>query len=141
VAEAIRIDGLAQFSRNLRKLDSDLPKALRVALNDVAGLVITDARPQIPRRTGRAQASVKPRSTRTAVRVAAGGTRAPYYPWLDFGGRVGPRKSVRRAFLEEGRYLYRSYFRMKAAGDLQEALESALLRVARQAGLEVTRGG
>ncbi len=136
--DAIRVDGLAAFSRNLRRLDSNLPKALRVALNGVADVVVHDARPRVPRRTGRAQASIKAASTRTAVRVSAGGSKAPHFPWLDFGGRVGRHRSVTRAFLKEGRYLYPAYFRQRDSGEIQTAMTRALRGVARQAGLEVT---
>jgi len=137
MAEAIRIDGLAEFSRNLRKLDSDLPKALRVALNDAANVVVDYARPRVPSRSGRAQRSIRARSTRTAARVTSGGARAPYFPWLDFGGRVGRHKSVRRAFLKEGRYLYAAYFAKRSSGEFQRVMTAALLDVVRQAGIEV----
>jgi len=135
MADAIRVDGLAQFSRNLRKLNADLPKALRIALNDAANVVVDYARPRVPRRTGRAQSTIKARSTRTAVRVVAGGRRAPYFPWLDFGGRVGRRKSVRRAFYAEGRYLWVG-LRVKRP-EFEAALTKALLDAARSAGVEV----
>src|SRR6266516_6672861 len=101
MAEAIRIDGLAEFTRNLRKLDAEVPKALRVALNGCAEIVLGYARPRVPSRSGRAASTLRARSTRTAVRVSAGGRRAPYYPWLDFGGRVGRHKKTRRAFIRE----------------------------------------
>lgn len=137
MVNVIRIDGLAEFSRNLRKLDSDLPKVLRIALNEGADLVVHEATPPIPKRTGRAARSVKARSTRTAVRVVAGGKRAPYYPWLDFGGRVGPSRSVVRPFRKEGRYLYAGYFRLSSSGEFQEVLSRALIGVAAQAGVAV----
>lgn len=138
---AIRIDGLAQFSRSLKKLDSDLPKSLRLALNEAAQLVIDDARPKVPRLTGRARASIKVASTRTAVRVRAGGPRAPYFAWLDWGGRVGRKRSIHRPFIkDEGRYLYKSYFGLKKSGDFERVLSRALVGVAKQAGLEVTHG-
>jgi hypothetical protein len=136
--EPIRIHGLAEFRRDLRKLDRELPKALRIALNEAANIVVDDARPRIPRRTGRAAATLKAKSTGTAVRVAAGSTRAPYYPWLDWGGRVGRRKSVQRAFLKEGRYIYPSYHRNQDR--FEEVLSKALTDVATQAGLDVDRG-
>lgn len=136
MADPIRIEGLAEFSRNLKKLDADLPKALRVALNKSADIVVGAARPRIPKRSGRAQASVKARSTRTAVRVVGGSKRVPYYPWLDFGGAVGRNKSVRRAFLKDGRYIYRAYF--DNSDEFGRVLEAALLDVAREAGVEVT---
>lgn len=136
--DAIRIEGLREFNRQLKTLDADLPKALRIALNQAADLVIGEARPRIPTLTGRARASLKPRSTRTAVRVQAGGRRAPYYPWLDFGGRVGRNRSIVRPFRREGRYLYDSYFDLRDSGRFQDVLAAALVDVARQAGLEVT---
>lgn len=138
MTEPIRVDGLAQFSRDLKRLDAELPKALRVALNDAADLVVGRARPRVPTRSGRAARSMRARSTRTKVRVSAGGARAAYYPWLDFGGRVGRRKSVVRPFLKEGRYLYKGYFELAGTGEFQETLTDALLDVARQAGIEVT---
>lgn len=134
---AIRIEGLSEFVRNLRKLDRDLPKALRIAMNDAARLVVDDARPHVPRRSGKAAGSIRVASTPTAVRVKAGGAKAPYYPWLDYGGRVGRRKATRRAFFKEGRYLYPAYFRKRDSGQIQAALQRALLGVTRQAGIVV----
>jgi hypothetical protein len=136
VTAPIRVEGLAEFSRNLKKLNGDLPKALRIALNEAADIVVKGARPKVPRRSGRAAASVKARSTRTSSRVVGGSNRVPYYPWLDFGGRVGKGKSVRRPFLKEGRYIYASYF--ANTDEYGKVLEEALLEVARQAGVEVT---
>lgn len=137
MTDAIKIDGLAKFSRDLRKLDSELPKALRIALNEAADLVATGAKARVPKRTGKAASTIKPASTRTAVRVKAGGKRAPYYPWLDFGGRVGKRRSVKRPFIKEGRYLYAVYFDLRDSGRIQQVLTRALLDVARQSGVEV----
>ena len=134
---AIRIEGLAEFVRNLRKLDRELPKALRIAMNQAAQLVVDDASPHVPTRSGRAVRSIKTVSTPTSVRVKAGGARAPYFPWLDYGGRVGRRKATRRAFLKEGRYLYPAYFRKRDSGQIQAILNRALLDVAAQAGVAV----
>ena len=135
MADLIKIDGLAAFSRNLRKLDKDLPKALRLAINEATGIVVQEAARRVPVRTGKAKASVKAMSTRTASRIAGGSNRVPYFAWLDFGGRTGRRKSVQRAFLKEGRYLYAAYFDKR--DEFDETLSRALLRVARQAGVEV----
>lgn len=134
---AVTIDGLADFVRNLGKLNSDLPKAVRVAMNEAASLVVDRAQPQVPKRTGRAARSIKARSTRTAVRVVEGGPRAEYMPWLDYGGRVGRRKATRRRFIADGRYLYPSYEIERASGRFEEVMSRALLDVAAQAGIEV----
>lgn len=135
---AVRIEGLREFQRGLKQLGPDLPKALRMALNDAADVVVADARPRVPRRTGRAQRSVKAQSTQTSARVVGGGTRAKHYPFLDFGGRVGRNRSVRRPFLPKGRYIYNAYFKAKASGEFEKALQRGLVKVAGQAGIEVS---
>src|SRR5262245_31891611 len=132
MAEAIKIDGLGVFVRNLKVIDRDLPKTLRVGLNQAADVITDYARPPIPNRSGRAARSLKARSTQNAVRISAGGNRAPYYPWLDFGGHVGRGKSVKRTFLKDGRYIYAGYFAKK--NQFAELLEKALLDSVRAAG-------
>lgn len=136
--DPIRIDGLAQFGRNLRTINADLPKAIRLAGNEAANLIVDDARPRVPTgpgKGGHAKSSIKARSTRTAARVSEGGKRFPYMPWLDFGGRVGPGGSVRRPFIKEGRYIWRSF--ADNSERVRERLEAALVDVARQSGVEV----
>lgn len=135
VIEPIQVEGLKQFQKNLRTLDGELPKALRLAFNDAADLVVGQAKPKIPSVTGRAKRSVKARSTRTAVRIQGGGKKVPWYPWLDFGGRVGRNKSVRRPFKKDGRYIYDAYFRNR--DEFADILTRNLIDVARQAGVEV----
>jgi hypothetical protein len=136
MADAVRIDGLNEFVRNLKRLDAEVPKALRVALNDAAEIVLGYARARVPKRSGRAAASLKARSTRTAVRVAAGGRKAPYYPWLDFGGRVGRRKQTKRPFIGDGRYIYPALSAKR--GEFEAAVTRALLGAAESAGIEVS---
>lgn len=136
--EPIKVEGLADFSRNLRKLDSDLPKVLRLAHNQSAQIVVDWAAPRVPRKTGRAAGTLKARSTRTESRVQGGSARAPHYAWLDFGGRVGRKKSVKRPFIKGGRYIYPGLGANRA--EVEETLLRSLLDVARQAGVEVTDG-
>lgn len=136
--EPIRIEGLKELSRSLRQVSSDLPKGLRLAANDAANLVVNDARPRIPTgpgKGGHAASSLKAASTRTAARVQGGGTRFPYYPWLDFGGKVGRGKKTVRPFLKTGRYLWKSYADNR--DKVEQALSDGLSQVVRDAGLEV----
>lgn len=132
----VEVEGLAEFRRALRRVSSDAAKTLRVALNSVADLIITEARQEIPRRTGAAAASLKAASTGTTIRIRVGGRKAPYYPWLDFGGKTGKSKSVVRRFYSEGRYLYPTLRRERDRFD--ERLETALQGTADAAGLERT---
>lgn len=133
--QVIDVKGLAEFNRGLRKLSSEAPKGLRLALNSAADLLIDRVKPQIPRRSGAAANSLKAKSTRTSARVSVGGTKAPYYPWLDFGGATGPRKSVVRPFYKEGRYLYPTLAKVRP--EIADQLAKALAGVAKAAGLEV----
>ncbi|MEU7817058.1 hypothetical protein [Pseudonocardia sp. NPDC049154] len=134
----IRVEGLREFNRNLRRMDKDLPKGLRLAGNEAAKIVVDEAKPRVPigpGRGGHAASSIKAASTRTAARVSAGGKRFPYYPWLDFGGRVGPNKSVRRPFLKKGRYIWAAFDDRR--DDVEQVLNTELVNVARSAGIGV----
>jgi hypothetical protein len=140
VAEIGRIEvrGLREFNRVLRRIDRDAPKGLRLAGNKAAQLVVDTAQPRVPTgpgRGGHAKSSIKAASTRTAARIRAGGKRYPYYPWLDFGGRVGRNRSVRRPFLKEGRYIWKSYADERAR--VEGILRDELTDLARSSGAGV----
>lgn len=139
MTDAVKIEGLREFTRGLKEMDRELPKALRLAFNSAADVIVADARGRVPSRTGRARGSIVARSTQTKARVEGGGRKAPYYPWLDFGGSVGRRRSVKRPFLgRTGRYIYTAYFRRRDSGEFQDLLMDGIKRVAHDAGIEVT---
>lgn len=132
----IEVAGLREFQRSLRQMDADLPKQIRVVLNASGEIVVKYAQPKIPSKSGRARASMKLRSSQREARLAAGGRRAPYYPWLDFGGSVGPNDSVQRPFITIGRYVYPTLRDHNA--EIQDAMAEGLQRLATDAGLEMT---
>lgn len=132
----VEVVGLAQLSRGLRKLDSEAPKQLRIALNGAAALLVDRTRPKVPSRTGAARASMKARSTRTSARVAVGGRKAPYFPWLDFGGAGRrPGRPARRPFYPDGRYVYPTLADIRP--EIMRSLDDGIRAAARSAGLEV----
>jgi hypothetical protein len=139
VAEQIRVEGLRELNRSLRQISRDLPPKLRMALNEGAEVVADAAQDEVPELTGAAAASIVPRSTRTAARIKAGGRRASHYPWLDFGGSVGPQKSVHRPFIREGRYLFPAYAENR--DEMVAKLDEALVEVIAAAGLEASSDG
>lgn len=132
--DPIKIEGLTRLNRSLRAISKDAPKQLRLVGNEAANLVVSDAKPDVPTMSGRAQRSVKAASTRTAAQVKAGGARAPWYPWLDFGGRVGINRSVRRQFIKRGRYIFPAY--VDNRDQIGEKLEQGLTDLIRDSGLE-----
>lgn len=137
--DPIRITGLSQFRRGLKAMDRNLPKQMRQSLNQASALVVDTAHPLVPVRTGRAAASLKVKSTQNQARVAGGSARAPHYPWLDFGGRVGRKNAVERAFYKHGRYLYKAYD--EKHDEVLDILQAALIELARSAGVEVSEHG
>lgn len=134
-SSTIRIVGLNEFRKGLRGIDRGLPKGVRLALNDAANVLIDAARPKIPRRTGRAADSLKAQSSQTTARIAAGGRKAQWYPWLDFGGRTGRNKSVVRPFYREGRYIYPTLSEQRE--NIESAMLKAMAQLASSNGIEV----
>lgn len=135
MSDAIRIEGLTQLSRGLRRIDNEAPKGLRLVMNEAANVVVDTARPTMPRKSGRAQGAVRAKSTRTESRVSAGSSRAPYVPWLDYGGegRIKGRPA-KREFRKGGRYVYPAYHASRSK--IEDVLERGLLKVVTDAGLE-----
>lgn len=133
---SITINGIRELQGALKNAESATPKMLRLALNDVAGVVLDYARPLVPTRSGAAKGSMRARSTQREARISAGGNRAPWYPWLDFGGRVGRDNSVDRPFYKEGRYIYPTL--RKRHDQILEVAGTALAGLIRDAGLEVS---
>lgn len=134
--ETIKVQGLREFQQALREMDGESQKKLRVVLNRAADLVVNEATPKIPSKSGKARKSVKAMSSQREVRVKGGGAKVPYYPWLDFGGNAGPNKRISRPFKQKGRYIYPAWddVRPKAL----EALQEGLVELAKEAGLEVS---
>jgi hypothetical protein len=137
VAEKITVTGLREFQRALRDMDANLPKQLRLVLNEAGQLIVSYDQAHMPRRSGRARASVKVRSSQREARVAVGGNRAPYVPWLDFGGEGRHKgRPPARPFIREGRYTYVG-LRVHRQ-DITDLMSVGLTELARTAGLEVT---
>lgn len=131
----ISVAGLTALNRGLRAIDKESPKALRGALNEAAELLVNRVRPEIPAVSGAARSSIKAASTRTSARVSVGGRKAPYFPWLDFGGQ-GRRKGrpAPRPFLTEGRYVYPTLTRIRP--EIEQALQDSISAVISGAGLQ-----
>lgn len=136
----VEISGLKELNRKLREIGGDLPKTMRLAFNEAADTVVVEAKPKVPNESGAAARSVRAQSTRTMSRVSGGGAKAPYYPWLDFGGRVGKGKQISRPYKKDGRYIYQVYFKKRDSGEYQEVLSEALRDVIEKAGLDVDVG-
>lgn len=87
VTEQVRIDGLNDVLRDLRRLkERDTLKAIRQANLDAAKLVAEQGKIEAPRRSGRLAASVGARATQKSGSVKAGSpSRVPYAGPIHFG--------------------------------------------------------
>jgi hypothetical protein len=136
LVEPISITGLREFMRDMKTIDRGLPKVIRLASNESADIIVGYAQPRVPSLSGKARRTIKAKSTTREVRVVGGSARgAPYYPWLDFGGRVGKNRSVRRTYSSDGRYLYPALAAKRE--EFHAALTQALITVCADAGIEV----
>lgn len=135
----IRVDGLADLRRALNRMENlEAASDLRHGLKRAADEVAQEAKGHVPVRSGAARDSLRATSGGNRAYVVGGRAKVPYYGWLDFGGRIGRDKAVRRPFVQGGRYMYPAY--SANASGIQNALADALVELATSNGLEVQRG-
>lgn len=131
--DPIRIQGLREFQSALRYAEDGLQKELRAVFNDAAGIVVGGARPRLPRDSGALAASLRATSGQRNATVTLGKAKTPYAGWIEFGGRVGRKRSVSRPFIKAGRTLYPTVRRRE--DDIRDVMAEGLTRLADRAGL------
>jgi hypothetical protein len=136
----VHIEGLKEIQSTLRRLDPDLAKELKDVNLDVAIVVANIAQGRVPvGATGNARASVKAKGEQRFAVIKAGGRKAPYYGFLDFGNKpgvgasVGRNDSVPRPFRPIGRYLYPTVAKQRS--DIIEHYVDRLDKLLTKAGL------
>lgn len=138
-SDAVRIQGLAEFTARVKALQVAVPtRVVRLALNESATIVAAAARGRAPVRSGRARASVRASSTASSARVSGGGARVKYFGFIDYGGKVGIKRSVSRPFVKTGRILYPAFEARRP--EVVAELDKALVSAARNVGLVVESG-
>jgi hypothetical protein len=132
----VRVSGDREVAARVRILRQTADGAIHDAEEEAAKLVARRVRPKIPLGpglNGHVRSSVKVVQSGRGTDVQAGGPRFKYYPWLDFGGHVGKKRSVYRRFIREGRYIWPTMQESRPA--IQRILERALEDAVRRAGL------
>lgn len=84
-AAGLRVNGLNVFRRNLRRVNSDLPKGLTALHKELAATLVDAARDTAPRRTGRLASTIRPFGTQKAAAVGAGKKAVPYAGPIHYG--------------------------------------------------------
>ena len=147
----VEVKGIRELSRAFRAVDKGLPAGIKAALLPVAQGVAAAARSRASAdfdlSTGRAAGSIKARASATSAGIAFGGSAAPYFPWLDFGGSTGRGHipgvawsgAIKREWKGnpggEGRYVYPT-IRAKRP-DIEAGVEAAVVSVSRRQQFEV----
>ena len=135
----VEIRGLREFRAQLRRLGASTPETVRRSSRRAAGMVIDHAKPRIPigpARNGHVRDTLRAVASGGGVYVRAGDESHRYYGFIDFGGRVGIRRSVHREYIKGGRYIYPAYSAVFPR--IEQVLDDELRDAVRGAGLEVT---
>lgn len=110
-----------------------IPSGTGEIVNQSAENVASRARRDVPigpGAGGHARSSVE---ARDGILVG-GGAKYSYYPWLEFGGRVGINNSVNRQRIRSGRYIYPALVKERPL--IEGRMERGLVSMARSSGLE-----
>lgn len=132
--DPVRIEGVREVSTALRAVGKEAAKELRDGMKEIAESVAADVRGKVPSRTGKAARSVKAKGNNRGAGISFGGRAAEYYPFLDFGGSVGRKDSVKRPFIPEGRYVYPTIGAHK--DDIHEKATQLIEDLSRKHGLD-----
>src|SRR5688572_25988668 len=84
----VNTKGLREFRRDLKRLDPQVDRELRVELREAVGKVIVQAATTAPRLSGRLARSYRPFVTQ---RTAGVRSQLPYAGVHEFGGTISPR--------------------------------------------------
>lgn len=97
MAEAVRIEGLTEFRKELRKVaGKDGLAALKAVNVKVAEMIVERTKPKMGKRSTRSAASLKAAKTGNAAFVRGGGKNAPMFGGVEFGAyRNQPRRVAR----------------------------------------------
>lgn len=134
----IKVEGLRELRAALHRAEGNSSKALDKGLKDAAQLVVNDAKRRIPLGPpphGHARNSVRSAKVGHGVEVRGGGSRYPYYMWLEFGGHVGRQHATYRTRVKAGRYIYPALKKKRA--QMYRLWNRHLARAMRTAGLNV----
>lgn len=132
----VRIEGLRETRNALKRVDNELPKALRKRLKErVAEPVAAAMKRNVPKRSGKWASQIRAGSTQTGAYVQWNRNLA-YPGWVEFGGTIRqPRRgvSISRPIRRKGRYVAPvvAQFRNRTETEAKNVVEE----LAREAGL------
>lgn len=124
----IKVEGLTELRRTLKRLGDDAAKQLREANLAAARTIVDSALPNVSVVSGRLRGSVKALASQTAARMKAGSAAVPYAAAVHWGtgprpGLRGPHNIRRRAFLWDARERLAGEVRDRYERDLEALID------------------
>lgn len=117
---SVKLHGVKELNRAFKQVEGGLSRELRIEFKAVAEAIVSRTRPKVPRVTGAAQASVRPRATSTGASIVGGAGRAePYYRSLEFKNLGAPGRFIYPTIAESTEVIGRG---------ADEALETVIKR-------------
>lgn len=129
IKTTVRVDGLAELVKAVRKIDPTTAKEMRPKLVALAGKVLAAIRPGMVRGpSGRFADSAKVRATSKSAGIAWSRASVPYAGAVEFGGY--PKG---RPYIASGRYIFPVVDQMR--GQIEAEVSKAMDELIESAGL------
>lgn len=138
---AVRVDGLRELRRDVRRVSPELVPLLRNNLKRAGDSVVSSARRRLRssirnqgRSDGSTEGTLRVTSGGNVIYIKGGNAGHPHYGWLDFGGQlkpIGGRRNLQsRPKIKKGRYIYPAIAEnnRQIADGVKQAVEASLRR-------------
>jgi hypothetical protein len=138
-ANGVRVEGIPELRRALRRAEDGLQKELGKAHKRSADVVAAAARARTPVRSGALRASIKAGGSQRFGTVKGGSSKVKYFGFIDFGGTIAiPSRMtvIQRTFISEGRILYPALASKRS--EMERYYEREIEALIRRAGLDGT---
>jgi hypothetical protein len=162
----VEVTNLVSFRNQLHFLGTEFGDQLKAGFLEIAQGIVADARMKTPQSSGKAaakgktrkghktwpvyasgsaKASIKATAIQSGASIVRGGTAAPYYAWLDWGGSTGRGHkdhvnnsgAIKRPFTHgAGRYVYPAIKENKTR--TKNKVNDLLAKVSRASDVEFT---
>lgn len=132
VDAVIQVQGLAELRRSIiQAKDKELRKRLTAANKTAAQLVVTEALPHIPVRSGRLKSTIKAVGSQASGKARVGSAKVPYAPAIHWGtgpreGRRGPHNIERRPFIYDAAQRIRSQIADAYQREVEDMMDEAV---------------
>jgi len=123
-SKSIRIEGLDEFRRALRKLENQEGIAALKAVNkQIAEMIVERTKPRMAKRSERSAASLKASNTANGAYVRGGGASAPHFGGVEFGAHQNQRRLIKHPYVGSGKRARRGRATIVRSGENIEKIK------------------